>query len=84
MPTYIPSSDAEFRAWAQNLVTMVAANPAVYGVKPETVTELQNEETTFDASFNGAIQQRDAAKGATTLKNESRRQFEELIRTVAR
>jgi hypothetical protein len=63
---------------------MVAANPTVYGVKPETVTELQNEETTFDSSFNDAIQQRDAAKGAVSLKNQSRKQFEELIRSVAR
>ena len=84
MASYIPATDAEFHVWAQNLVTKVASEPAVYGLKPETVTALQATEATFDTSFSGAMQQRDAAKGAVILKNQSRKQFEEMIRTVVR
>ena len=81
---YIPRADAEFYVWAANLVNKVAANPAGYGLKPETVTNLQSSESSFDNSFNGSIQLRDAARAAVNQKIQNRKSFEEMIRMVAR
>lgn len=81
---FVPSSDAEFFQWAQQLVSTVAKDPAAYGIAADELTDVQGKETTFDTSYVGMIEQRDAAKAATSQKNEARKTFEESIRVLAK
>ncbi len=84
MTNYIPTKDGDFAVWARNLVATVAADPSVYGLTAADVTELQSGESNFDSSFNGMVQQRDAARAATNIKATSRKSFEEMIRDYTR
>jgi hypothetical protein len=51
---YIPPKIAAFHLWQKNLVTLVVADAAAWGITPVQVTELAGEQNTCQPLF-GAL-----------------------------
>ena len=81
---YIPSQDGQFTTWSQNLLNVIKADPATYGVDAAAVAALQDNVTKWESSYGESIQQRDAAKAAVVEKDVDRKKLEEIIRSMAR
>ena len=81
---FIPNRDSDFNVWAHAFLTSVEAEPTEYGLTAADITTLQTTVAEWDTSYNEMHQKRDAAKGATVGKMESRSLLEELLRNYAR
>jgi hypothetical protein len=82
MSDFIPSPDTAFSAFANALVTTLKVDPTSYGLTTEEITELDNELTAWDTSFDTLYQARDAARAATVDKDARREALEAKIRVI--
>jgi len=83
MADYIPSSDADFDAWTRNFVENVVANAAALGLSPAQVTSLQGGQADWGAKYPASNAAQAAMNSAVQAKNDSRSDYEELIRSLA-
>ncbi|MEM9479298.1 MAG: hypothetical protein AAGA58_06500 [Verrucomicrobiota bacterium] len=83
MSNYIPQSDGEFETWQANFVSQLADGPETYGLTAEQVNALGDLQTPWNSAYDAWTPAQEAAKAATTAKNESRAAFEGEIRNLA-
>jgi hypothetical protein len=83
MADYVPSSDADFDAWARNFVDNVVANAAALGVTTPQVEALQAAQADWGAKYPASNAAQAAVNSAVQAKNDSRSGYEGLIRSQA-
>lgn len=52
---YIPAKDADFSNWSANFATVIAANPANFGLVTADATAISAADSAFQAAYNLAI-----------------------------
>lgn len=65
---YIPTSDSAFRDWLLNFSTLIAANPAQYGLDAADASILTTYSSDFDAAYQ--LCQAPSTRTATTVANK--------------
>jgi hypothetical protein len=50
-PSYIPSTESEFQTWADNFATLLAANPATYGLTSGDAASVTAANEEYQAAF---------------------------------
>src|SRR6185436_8142887 len=83
MADYVPSSDADFDAWARNFVDNVVANAAALGVTTPQVEALQAAQADWGAKYPASNAAQAAVNSAVQAQNDSRSGYEGLIRSQA-
>jgi len=81
---YIPGGDTEFQAWAENFVTYASDHAADLGLGPGEIGPLTTGQADFDAKMAANITAQQAAQAARQGKDDSRGEFESLIRQIVR
>ncbi len=81
---FIPSSDAEFRLWAQNFSTYVAANFVALGLVLDDSDGLGAVVIDFANAHDALLAAKAAAQGAREVKDATRAIAVEQIRTLVR
>lgn len=84
MSTFIPAAEGKFTAWASNFVSTLEGDPTTYGLTPEVVAELKDQNSKWDNDYATAVTKRDSAQAATVAKKLTRNEFEEMIRELAK
>jgi hypothetical protein len=81
---YIPDPDGDFHQWQKNLVDLIAADPAAYGLTPAEATQLTSLQTTWRTAYHSHITAHNNAQAAAETKEESRDGLESGIRILVR
>lgn len=76
---YIPNKDSELSSWAENFVSVILANEAIWGIPSEEIREIQNAIQEFRSLYEIC-----ATPARTSIivaqKNEARKRLVSLIR----
>ena len=83
MPDYIPSKDTDFRTWAVNFATNIAAAPAVYMMTVAEATGVTNAVNLFVAKLAIADNELTRTKQTIANKDDARSIAESLCRQYA-
>lgn len=75
-------SDSELIDVAQNIVTVMTADPELWGSTPTVVTALNVLVSDFDVDLTAHVAAQAAAKAATATKESSRAGLEAAIRSI--
>ncbi len=84
MPDYIPSTDADFTVWQENFLTYVNANLAALGLVAADVASINAAQGTWTTDFSGHTRAQSNAEAARQVKDDSRDNFVNLIRSLVR
>lgn len=84
MADYIPTTDGQFAAWANNFMDYASTNLADLGLTAGDLTELANMQADFNAKMTDHITARQAAQAARQAKDDSRNEFKSAIRRLVR
>ena len=79
---YIPRSDNDFQAWAQNFHDYVTAHAPDLGLDPADIVPILSERTAFDTKMTAHVAAQLAAQAARQAKDDSRATFEGVIRAM--
>jgi hypothetical protein len=79
-----PSNDAEFDDWQKNFVTVVAANPAKYGLLPADVAKLQTLQGAWATKLQGHSDAEVAFHTATKAKDTAGGDLKDAVRGAVR
>lgn len=82
--SYIPHAEGDFNAFIHQFVSEIAGDPALYEINADRLKALQTQTADWDKKYSAAVKARDAAKAATTSKDEARHTLEETVRSVAK
>ncbi|QEG21481.1 hypothetical protein [Mariniblastus fucicola] len=82
--TTIPNSEADFLIWSKQFVSQVSANPELYFLEADRVTELETELAQYQTAFDDAVKARDESLAATRHKTTLRKAFENNTRVAAK
>jgi hypothetical protein len=81
---YIPGSDTEFQAWANNFITYASAHAAELGIDPLAMVPILADFTDFAAKMVDNVAAQQAAQAARQAKDDSRDTIESAIRQLVR
>lgn len=84
MPDFIPINDNSFAAWLGNFNTVAENNLAALGLTQADLTPGAQAKSDFDEALTANVAAQAAAVAATSAKNNSRRQAEQITRVLAR
>jgi len=79
---YIPSSDGDFNAWLQNLVSNVTTNTAALGLTSAEITPVQEATTDWNTKYAANITAQTAAQSARQAKDDARTATESVVRPL--
>ena len=81
---YIPGSDTEFLAWAENFVTYANAHLADLGIAIPDIEPILAGRADFDTKMSDNVTAQQAAQSAKQAKDDSRDTLESAIRKLVR
>ena len=84
MADYIPTTDGQFGAWANNLMDYANGHLAELGLAAGDLTQLTNMQADYNAKTTGHIAAKQAAQSARQAKDDSRNEFKSAIRQLVR
>ncbi len=80
----IPPNDDDFHKLQTQFVGAVSADPAAYGVPAADVTQMQADQTAWNAAYPAHVKAQEDARTASEKKNASRGKLEADIRGAAK
>jgi len=80
---YLPSKDADVSSWGSNFSTLIAADPARYGMYPAEAATLSSAFSTFEQALQTATDPSTRTSVSITLKEGAKAAFVNLARTLA-
>ena len=84
MPDYMPGSDIGFDQWFDDFTAYVVANFAGLGLIPTDITILQLKNNDWNTKYDAHIAAKVAARGATEMKDNSRKEAESFARSLVK
>ena len=84
MSDYIPRSDNDFLAWANNFAAYAIAHLVELGIAPPDIDTISVGLTDFDAKLTANATAQQAAQSARQAKDDSRDSLESAIRQLVR
>jgi hypothetical protein len=84
MAGYLPSSDAEFLAWAKNFSTYLSAHATDFGLTQSDVMPLSSAVTAFDTDLDQHVIATQESRAACQTKDTCRRSAAGYIRQLVR
>lgn len=81
MADYIPTSDADFNTWQDNLHKYAAANLAALGLTAADLTPLTSAQSAWATAYSNHITAQASAQGASQSKSFARDNYESGLRT---
>ena len=84
MADYIPDTDGQFAAWANNFMAYADGHLADLGLVAADLTELANMQADFNAKMTVHITAQQAAQSACQAKDSSRKEFKSALRHLVR
>ncbi len=84
MADYIPGSDTEFQAWAENFVTYANAHLAELGIALPDVAPILAGRRDFETKLSDNVTAQQSAQSARQAKDASRETLESAIRQLVR
>jgi hypothetical protein len=84
MPDYIPRSDTEFQAWANNFITYANAHLAELGLDPGDMTPISSGFTDFVTYMAAHVTAQQGAQSARQAKDAARDTVESAVRLLVR
>lgn len=84
MADYIPGPDADFNVWQSNFVTYANANLAALGLVAADMTPITTAQTTWATAFPAHITAKNAAAAAKASKDDARRAYVSVMRSLVR
>jgi len=84
MPDYIPGSDTQFQAWAQNFNTYASTHIVELGLDPTDLTPIISTLSAFSMALTDHITAQQTAQAARQAKDDARAAAEAAIRALVR
>jgi len=84
MADYIPDTDGQFAAWANNFMGYADGHLADLGLTAADLVQLSNMQADFNAKMTAHITARAAAQSARQAKDSSRNEFKSALRQLVR
>jgi len=84
MPDYIPRSDNDFLAWANNFQAYADAHQADLGIGLPEITPITTALADFDAALTANVAAQQGAQSTRQGKDDSRDSFESVVRALVR
>ena len=84
MADYIPRSDEDFQAWAENFDVYASAHTAELGLLPADLMPITGGRTDFDAKMTANVAAQQTAQSTRQAKDDSRDTLESAIRELVR
>ncbi|MEW6027786.1 MAG: hypothetical protein AB1599_10915 [Planctomycetota bacterium] len=81
---YIPRKDSDFDGWFRNFYDRINANPAVYGVSPSDLADLQAAYAAWQADYPRHITDQATARASAEKKDASRKTSESVSRRLGK
>ena len=81
MADYIPQNDAEFNLWQTNLIDIVGANLAPWGILADDFTALVGTQGVWNAAFTKASNRQNRTSADVQAKDDARKSYEKSLRT---
>ncbi|WP_243348297.1 hypothetical protein [Parabacteroides sp. FAFU027] len=81
MADYIPQSDAEYDIWQDNLVLIVLASAAGWGIPTEDVQEVTDAQSFWKTAFAKASNKQNRTSADVAAKEDARKGYDKVLRT---
>lgn len=81
---YIPSKNADFNTFQQNLVTLVTANSVAWNIDAAKVTALTAAQTVYQPLYNAISNPNTRTKAATAAHKAGRKVYEKTLRAFVK
>ena len=82
MSNFIPRPDTQFNEWQKNLIARMGRGASIWGIPAETMSEIENEQATFQSRYAAAESPSTRTRAAVVMKDEARKSFESLLRVT--
>ena len=83
MADYIPTTDADFNTWQDNLLKYAGANLAALGLTAADLTPITAAQSAWTAAYSNHVAAQAAAKAASQTKDFARDSYEAFLRKLA-
>lgn len=84
MADYLPVSDLEFKAWADNFLNIAAIDPPVFGLVAADITPVTTAKGAFDSALTDNQTAQNEARTRRQIKDDARAKVETGIRSLVR